>query len=267
MDGCRFRTVIVLGALVLAAGCRNSKQQVAAAPGMPAPSLRERVMGTSPPGPHNIQTMAALESEPSGPVKPETVAVFADLTVETTFNNENLTPHERDRRLDEARLRFEKALQLDPKNMEALRGLGRLYTRLGDKERATQAYQAAVKHHSQNHTLAHEAAMCHGRFEDWPAALKLWQHALSLDPASRKYPRMIGLAQARLGDYESAFASLMKVCTEAEARTIMARELLDQQKPDIAMQQVEMALRLEPTYLPALELRGVQAAGYEQQSR
>ena len=48
-----------------------------------------------------------------------------------------------------------------------------------------------------------------GRFEDWQSALQLWQHALSVDPDSRKYPRMIGLAQARLGNYEAGFSIIL----------------------------------------------------------
>lgn len=254
---------IVLGA-VLPAGCKNSGPKAATPPGMSQGSTLERIFAKGPPGPPKTTVPLEPAHEPKGPLKSETVAVFADLAVEATFNNEDLTPSERDRRLDDARIKFERALQKDPKNLEALKGLGRLYTRLGDRERAAQIYRTACQHHADNPALVHEAAMSFGRFEDWSTAKALWEHALTLDPASRKYPRMIGLAEVRLGNYEAGFAMLMRVCSEAEARTIMARELMDAGQAEAGKQQLDLALKADPAFAPALQMQGVQQAGHQQ---
>jgi tetratricopeptide (TPR) repeat protein len=268
MDGRLLSTCLALFFLA-AVGCRNTQTTAQMPPGTGG-SMIERAFTKSPPGP--IKSTAPVETvdakENKTPLKSETVAVFAELQVDATFNNEELTPQERDQRLDEARQKFQKALQQDPKNIEALRGLGRLYTRLGDRDRAAQVYQTAIQAHPRNHMLAHEAALSYGRFDNWEMALQLWQHALSIDPDSRKYPRMIGLAQARLGNYEAGFSTMMKVCGEAEARTVMARELLDAGQTEAGRQQLDLAMKADPTFAPAQQLAqqlsGVQQAGFQQ---
>ena len=270
MEGRPFAQWILLGSAAVAAGCKTTTTP--AANPMPQSannsSMIDRAFAKGPPGP---MKPVATEPEPEmkGPLKSETVAVLADLAVEAAFNNENLTPAERDRRLDEMRQRYQAALHSDPKNVEALRGLGRLYTRLGDREHAAQIYQTAMQLHPKNAMLAHEAALSYGRFEDWQTALALWQHALTVDPESRKYPRMIGLAQARLGNYEAGFNELIKVCSEAEARTVMARELLDAGQTAAGMQQLELARKADPEFGPAKQMMeqmhgNVQQAGYQQ---
>lgn len=256
--------LLLLAILVSTAlGCRTT-QTNAPPPPPPSGSALARAFGPKVAPPN--KPVEVVKDEPKGPLKSDTVAVFADLQADAAFNNEELAPAERDRRLDEARSKFQKALEQDPKNVEALRGMGRLYTRLGDKERASATYQTALSYHPKNHALTHEAAMAFGRFEDWQTALNLWEHALSLDPANRKYPRMIGLAQVRLGNYEAGFASMVKVCSEAEARTIVARELLDAGQADAGRQQLELALKADPNYTLAqsalTQINGVQPASY-----
>jgi len=269
MDGLQIVKWVVFGC-VAAVGCRSTQTMGA----IPAPtatangSMLERAFTKSPPGPTK-QFLPASEPDrdEKTPLKSQTVAAFAGLSVEATFNNDELTPAERDRRLDEARHRYQTALQQDPKNLESLRGLGRLYTRLGDRERAAQAYQAAVTAHPKNHQLAHEAAMSYGRFEDWPTAIKLWEHAMTLDPESRKYARMMGLAHARMNNFEAGFAALMQVCGEAEARTILARELMDAGQAEAGRQQLDLALKADPAFAPAQQMMqqgGVQQAGLRQ---
>ena len=261
-------SIAALLLIVAVAGCKTAKTTSNMPPQAASQgSMLERAFAKSPPGPMKQPAVAAIiEKESTGPLKSDTVATFAGLTVDAAFNNEELTASERDRRLDDARQKYQKALQQDPQNLEAIRGLGRLYTRLGDKERASIVYQEGMKLHPKNSQLTHEAALSYGRFEDWATALKLWEQAVSVDPDSRKYPRMIGLAHARMGNYEAGFAALMKVCGEAEARTMMARELMDAGQMAAGKEQLELALKADPNFGPARQMMdgNVQQAGYSQ---
>ncbi len=264
MDGRRIATLILLAAAV---GCKTTKTTSGIPQATSTGSMLERVFNKTPPGPlKQPEITPVVEEESNAPLRSDTVAMFADLTVNATFNNNELSASERDRRLDDARLKFQKALEQDPKNLESLSGIGRLYTRLGDKERADLVYQEALKLHPKSAQLAHEAALSYGRFEQWPTALALWKHAMSIDPDSRKYSRLIGLAHARMGNYEAGFAAMMKVCSEPEARTMMARELLDAGQPDASRQQLDLALKADPNFAPAQQLMsgGLQQAGYQQ---
>lgn len=251
MDGRLLVTGVILSSMAAALGCRSTQN----AGFNSTPNALERAFAPKPPIPGRpVEVVDA--NEPKGPLKSETVAVLAELQVDAAFNNEELSVAERDRRLDEARTKFQMAIEQDPKNLEAHRGLGRLYVRLNDKERAAASYQTALTHHPKNHTLCHEAALAFGRFDDWQTALTLWEHALSLDPANRKYPRMIGIAQARLGNFEAGFAAMLKGgIGEAEARSVMARELFDAGQADAGRTQLELALKADPNCALAQQLQ------------
>jgi Tfp pilus assembly protein PilF len=263
--------IVVAGFVVAMAGCRSqdrlsSNMPIPAAAKPGGGSMLERAFASKPsmPSAPPMTIEPALE-RPKGPLKPETVATFAELEVDAVFNNDEFTPAERERRIDAARQKFRLAIQQDPKNLEALRGLGRLYTRLGDREKACQMYATALQHHPKIATLYHEAALCHGRFENWPQAAALWQQALALDPDSRKYPRLIGLASVRQGQFEDGFAWMMKVMPEAEARTVLAREMLEAGHADASRMQLELAVKADPTFAPAVTaLSGIQHAGFQQ---
>jgi tetratricopeptide (TPR) repeat protein len=261
MDGRTCAQLLLLSSLA-ALGCR-SKETAPANPLPSAPNMIDRALNRAPAMP-SAPVVYETAADANKPIKPETIAVMADVQVAAAFQADDIEPAERERRLDEARQRFQKALQQDPKNLDAHRGLGRLYTRLGDRDRALQSYKQAMTHHPRNHAIAHEAAMCCGRFEDWQAALELWQHAQSIDPDNRKYPRMIGLAHARLGNYEAGFNSLVKVVSEAEARTVMARELMEAGHAAAAKEQLDLALKIDPNFAPAQQMLGVQQASHGQ---
>jgi tetratricopeptide (TPR) repeat protein len=270
------RRLIVMSAVLAlgAVGCKNKQtlpngQPLPAAVQGSTSNMVERALapkGFVPQAPPAAPQPDVVRS--NAPLKPETVAAFGELEVDAAFSIEELTPSERENRIEAARQKFVKALATDPKNVEAHRGLGRLYTRLGDRDRAAQAYAAALQHHPKNATLLHEAALSSGRFEEWEQALRLWQTAASFDPDNRKYPRMIGLACVRLGRFDDGFNVLLKVMPEAEARLVVARELMHTGNADGCRQQVELAVKADPTFAPAVnalaQMNGVQQTGFTQ---
>lgn len=257
MDGRRFKLWALAGAMAAAVGCRSQQTTTS---GMPVPPAaggsRVSLFAPKPPGPVPQQPPIdeAAEARKKGPLKPETIVAFADAQVDAAFAGDGASSADTGRVLDEARLKYQKALERDPKNYEALRGLARLYTRAGDREQALATYAALVRAYPQDHKAAHEQALAHARFEDWDGATAACRQALALDPQSRRYTRTLGLCLARTGQAQEGFDLLGKVMPEAEARTTMAKVFADGGQADAARQQLELAVKADPAFAAAQEM-------------
>lgn len=218
-----------------------------------------RVFGPRAPGPlpHQQQEISADRTATTTGAKPtsllpKTDVTFADVQVEAAFGSENPTP-DQNRMIDAARARYQKVLAKDPVNVDALRGLARLYTRSGDKERAFATYRQLVQAAPKDHKAMHEFALACGRFDEWQSAAAACEQSLTADPENRRYHRTYGVALARLGQYERSFEAMLKAAPEAEARYTLARVLQDTDQMDMAKQQMQLAAAADPTYAPAKE--------------
>lgn len=267
MEGRRWKTLAV-ASLLATAGCKGFGSKPALTSGQPTPAPATAALpksgnaltrmlspksGTPPKFQPPVTETVAETAKRKGPLKPETVAALANAQVGAAFDfqeegkpNPNL-----DRMADEARMKFQKALEADPKNHDALQGLARLYTRLGDRERAVATLQTLLKHYPNDHKTAYELALTHARFEDWAGGVAACQQAIAGDPENRRYQKTLGMLTARTGNFEQGFTTLAGVMSEAEARFTMAKLLMDMEKPDVARQQLELAAKADPTYLPA----------------
>ena len=211
-----------------------------------------------PPGPHLQKPVdaAIINAARKTPLKPESIAhiasELADGAVDSAFVEES-TSADRDRILDEARQKYQAALKADPKNAQALRGLARLYTRVGDRERAVGSYRELMQNYPQDHKAAYEFALALARFEDWNGATAACQHAIGGDPENRRYKRTLGVCMAQAGNFEGGFDAMLSVMPEAEARYTMAKLLADSEKPDAARQQLQLAAKADPNFAPAKE--------------
>ncbi|QEL13217.1 tetratricopeptide repeat protein [Limnoglobus roseus] len=264
MDGRRWKTWAVASLLTAGVGCSGTGKKDLTSGVTPPPAAGggnavSRMFATKPPGataPKFQPADAVVDSgKKKGPIKPDTIAALANAQVGAAFDfqqdgqvNPNL-----DRMTDEARMKFQKALEADPKNKDALLGLARLYTRLGDRERAVGTLQTLLKHHPDDHKTAYELALTHARFEDWTGGMAACQRALSGDPENRRYQKTLGILTARSGDLEKGFDTLARVTSEAEARFTMAKLLQDMDRPELAHQQLQLAVKADPTYTPAQE--------------
>lgn len=265
MDG-RLKTWVTTAVLAASVGCggtgkKNLTSGVTPPPAADTGNALTRAFAPKPPGPTAPKFQPPAEppmaeiAKKKGPIKPDTMAAFANAQVGAAFDLEedgNTNPNV-NRMADEARAKFQKALEADPKNKDALQGLARLYTRLGDRERATATLQTLVKHHPELHQSAYELALTYARFEDWPNATAACQKALAGDPENRRYQKTLGILIARGGDLERGFDTMARVTPEAEARFTMAKLLQDMDKPELAHQQLQLAVKADPGYAPAQE--------------
>jgi hypothetical protein len=93
------------------------------------------------------------------PVSPESLVAIADLQAEGAFDD-FATPGTRSELIDSARKNYEAALQQEPANKDALRGLARLHARAGNLHKATEANRNYLRFYPNDVQAAAEPAKC-----------------------------------------------------------------------------------------------------------
>ena len=253
MDG-RWKRWACGGLIAAAVGCTRNEVRPPAPPGLATagekPSLLQQAFGGNPkftpsPPPEAVPIRAARK--PNEPTKPETHVALADADAEAAFM-EGRSAVDRDQLVDSARHKYQLALQTDPKNKAALAGLARLYAKTGDKDRAVATLQAAIQAHPKDHELAHRQASVQVQFADWAGGVEACRLALRIDPENRTYHKTMGYCQAQLGQWDEAFATLLKAMPEAQARYFLGRVMLDLGQTDQGRQLLQAAAALDPEY-------------------
>jgi hypothetical protein len=260
MDGRRIRRWILCGALTAAGtGCRKDSYHDQF--GLPRPG--QMVTNITPPGakksfwgssstpqvptpgmemPESITTSLPRKTGPM----PDFEAAAADLKIEQAFVDP--PPPNRDQLLDVARTRYQRALKADPKHKAALLGLARMHGKLGEKDRALEAYRDYLKHYPEDAAVHHEVAAQLARWKDWTAAVSWCDAALQHDPENRTFRKTKGFTLAMAGRWEESFDTLCTIMPEAQARHNLAGLLDHLGHAEACRQQLQLALQADPTY-------------------
>src|SRR5262245_59892241 len=178
-------------------------------------------------------------------LKPETWVSLGDVRVQMAADP-NRTPADAERLREQAREMYQRALERDPKNLAAHKGLIRLYVNGNDPERAKAAFQKVLAKEPKNAGLWHDHGIYMARLKDWPAAIDSLQTATQLDPDNRIYCKTLGFTLARAGQPDEALPWLAKAMPEAQARLNLAKMLNHTQQREASAQQLELALRADP---------------------
>jgi tetratricopeptide (TPR) repeat protein len=252
MDGRRLRKWWLSGCLVAGAfGCnRNSVQQ----PQVPGPVLGTPVTTSKPfwggSGKQNVPTEIVEEPARKGPAKPETIVALANAQLDSALDEKTI-PASREALLDQARQGYQKALQQDSKNKAALLGLAKYYARVGDREKAVEAYKKYFAVFPKDKEIAHEVALAHAQWKDWGGAVSWCEYALKLDPENLSCRKTMAFCLARAGKWERGFEVMCEIMPEAQARYLMARVLEHQNQPEASRMQLQLAIKADPNYAPA----------------
>ncbi len=247
MDGRHFKSLCLFGGLLASTlGCNrnNTYPQSMLPKGGNLPALPS----SKTPAPGTLEMSAPRKK---GPLSPEFEVAMADTRLQVAMADP--PPHNRDELLDSVRASYQRALKQNPKHKEALIGIARMYAKLGDKDHATEAYEAYLKHYPKEADVLHEISMKRAQWKDWNGALVVCEAALRLDPENRTYRKTLGFCQARAGRWEEAFATLSGVMSEAQARHNLAGLLDHMGQADASRQQLELAIKADPSYAPAKE--------------
>src|SRR5690606_1187820 len=128
--------------------------------------------------------------------------------------------------MEEAIAALEAALERDPTQPEGWRLLARAHATLGNRERARDAYLAALKQIPDDPELLLEAAQAMAqaapgnRFDD--EALAMLHKALALDPGNQRARWFIGVVQRQRGEDADAVATWEALLADVDPDTAAA---------------------------------------------
>jgi tetratricopeptide (TPR) repeat protein len=199
------------------------------------------------------------EEKKAPPVK----MLFAMATMKEGTAETSKDPEMQARLRDEARCIFQEVLKTEPDNVEAVRGLARVYVRMGDYGRAQETYRKALAQHPREVALWYDCGMMHDRKKDWPDGIKCFEQGLAISPENQDCLKALGFTLARAGQFEQSLAYLTRAVGAATAHYNLARmqlhlaeKLPAERTPreDLARQHLRHALNENPSYEDARNL-------------
>lgn len=206
------------------------------------------------------------------PIKSSTCVAVAAVKDELAKNPE-LSFAESEMVRAQARVNYQQAIGIDPKNVEAYVGLAKSYAEVDDLGQCCAMYDKALEVKPKDPGLWYEKGMTQARLKDFDGAVASLTEAQKIDPDNRLYGRMIGLALARSGKFDEAEKVLRTCMKPEEMHYNLARMHQHLKRPDACREQCQLALRDRPTYAPARDLlreldhpSAVQQAEYKEPS-
>lgn len=184
------------------------------------------------------------------PASASAIVAISDVRLDAAFD-EKTVPGSKEAMLDLAREGYQKALKQEPKNKDAMLGIARFYAKIGEKEKAVEAYKKYLTTYPNDASAAHEIAIMHARWKDWVGACAWCDFALKIDPENRNVKKTLGFCLARTGKWDEAFAMLCQIMPEAQARHNLAGLLDHLGYADASKQQLQAAVKADPNYAPA----------------
>jgi tetratricopeptide (TPR) repeat protein len=146
---------------------------------------------------------------------------------------------------------YEKALQADSSNLDALLGYARMQDRQGDFARATQLYQAASRLHPQEAVVFNDLGLCLGRQGKHAEAQAALAEAVRLRPDRKLYRNNLAKQLVDLGQPGPALEQLAAAHPPAVAEYNLGYLLQQKNQPGLARQHFARALELDPTLADA----------------
>jgi tetratricopeptide (TPR) repeat protein len=247
MDG---RRSLALPAFLLAGmiGCKSAQERQSADLAKQTADTTKMV---------KAQQYNAVTHEPPLPkdkrLKPETLVKLGALKEQAADDAER-PQAEKDTLRYQARQAYQKAIDQDPKYTMGYMALVSSYLHTGENDKAHAVFDKALKKNPKSGQLWFELGTVQARAKDWNASLESLGRAVKLDPENKQYQKTYGLALARSGRFDESYALLAKCMSEAEARYNIARMLKHVGQPDACHQQLELALKAKPDFLPARQL-------------
>jgi len=209
-------------------------------------------------------TLVAAEDEGTKPAPPRVLFAFAEMKerdAETLRDN----PEAQARLRDEARRGYQEILRTEPDQIEACRGLARIYAQMSDFERAQETYNRALAKHPRDVTLWYEQGMMHNRQKDWAAGAQCFRKALEVDPENQRCLKALGFTLARAGQLSESVSCLTRAMGSAAAAHCNVAQMLlhmsdmepgqpHESREELARQHLRQALQADPNCERAHEL-------------
>lgn len=234
---CRTSWTLALSLSVGLSGCLPTAAKNAVMPGT------EMNMANSQPPPG-----AEIQKEVPGPkTRPVGVAIaYANMK---ESEGDKTTDVEMQVKLrDVARQAYQETIGIDPKNLQAQVGLGRIYSKLGNHDKAVETFTKTIKQYPKESMVWYELSMCHNRRKNWNEAIVCLNKALEVDPENRLYPQTLGYTLARAGRIEESLQVLGRQYGPAQAQFTVARMMFHLKQPEQAKRHLLKAVELDPNF-------------------
>jgi Flp pilus assembly protein TadD len=221
-----------------------------------------------PPSPTSTAKNSVFVAEPvddgekkSGPVGASTKVLYANMCVDAVAKDPSRPAPDRERTLGQARQIYQEVLAGDPKNLEALTGLGEMYQVTGEQDRLAEVIARVTRFHPTDAKAWAWVAVKHGQAKNWTAAIDAYGRAVKFDPDNRTYRIHLGFTLARAARYDEGYEWLARSMREAEARYNLAMMMLHNGDAEQARIELERSLKADPNFGAAAEQLSALAAG------
>lgn len=160
-------------------------------------------------------------------------------------------PEKQFRQLDDARKMYQEILNYDPRNIEAFRGLTRVYIAQRDFARASATMQKAIEVHPSHAQLFADWSVVHSKQSDFAGALAKLTKAREIDPENQEFMKMMGVNLVCSGQVDAGIEMLTRARGRAAAHYYVARLYKRTGQIPQARRHVEMALEANPNFADA----------------
>ncbi|HUE74619.1 MAG TPA: tetratricopeptide repeat protein [Pirellulaceae bacterium] len=153
-----------------------------------------------------------------------------------------------------AQAEYEKAIQVEPKNLTALVSLARLQDRQGNPDQAIVTYQKAIKAHPKSALVHNDLGLCYARKRDLASAVAMLHKAVEAEPSKPNYRNNLATVLVEAGRTDDALKHLQAVHAPAAAHFNLAYLLNHRGQSDLARRHLSQAVQLDPTFVRAQEM-------------
>ena len=194
-------------------------------------------------------------------VKPKVIP--ADDPARLSSRPEQLTPElyvqaaqysENQGSIAQAKQQFERALELDPRNVNTLVAFARFHDRQGNADEAQRRYRQARSLAPTNTIVLNDLGLFHARRGDLAASLDALQQAVRLDPRNVRYRNNLAAALIESQRVTEAVDVLRAVHPEATALFNAACLLSMKNETQQAATLLEQSLRIDPSLVAANQM-------------
>lgn len=146
---------------------------------------------------------------------------------------------------------YEKALEDEPKNLQALLGIAHIYDAKGKPAKALEYYKLAVKYHDANATAHNDLALCYYRNKQTKESIASLKTAIELEPTKPLYRNNLAKIYVEVDQAGEAYKTLVAVHGEAVAHYNVGYMLKSRSHNAEALAHFQAAAKLDPNLKPA----------------
>jgi Tfp pilus assembly protein PilF len=153
--------------------------------------------------------------------------------------------------LDAAQKQLEKALELNPNDVQTLVVCARFQDRRGRSEQALGLYQRARRAAPNSALVCNDLGLCYARRGEYRPAVSALEQAVALEPNNPRYRNNLATVLVEIGRADDAVTALKAVHPPAIAYHNVGYLLYMRQRTAASAKYFDEALRRDPSFAPA----------------